>query len=105
MTTVRAYAGAGDRLGPAVSDPLIGSEACAVARGRGELMDHAYRRQTVTATGPAMPAAATGHLVRLYDPMFPAITARVTGVTHRRFGAVGWTTELALDRPLLGSDP
>lgn len=100
MIALQVYRGPGDRPGPDISDPLIGSPAIALARGRAEMDARAHPRLSVRRTIPHRPGLALGLLVRVADPLTGAgRVERITGIRHRLQGAA-LLTDLTLDFPL-----
>ncbi|MBF0283579.1 MAG: hypothetical protein HQL51_03875 [Magnetococcales bacterium] len=98
------YRGAGDQPGDEIADPLIGSAAAALARGRQEMDACAHPRTRVEVTGLYQPGLRLGHLVRGVDPVAGPWTGRVTGISVSVQGPK-IVARLQIDRPLSEDAP
>jgi len=99
MTAIEVYRGEGSQPGPDMLEPLIGSEAAALVRGRAALDAHAHPVQSVRLVIPYRPGLRLAQLVRVTDArQGPAWTAKITGLEHRLDGQTVLTA-LNLERP------
>lgn len=98
MIAVEVYRGDGTRRGDDIVDPLIGSEACAIARGRNELDARAHSRSHVTLVVIHRPGLRLGHLIHATDITGVHWTGMITGISHGLSSGKAMTT-LTIDRP------
>ncbi|MBF0096289.1 MAG: hypothetical protein HQM04_06510 [Magnetococcales bacterium] len=95
--SVEIYRGAGERRGDDVIDPLIGSMACAIARGRAEMDARAHQRSRVTLQIPHRPGLRLGQLVQIADAAGVWV-GRIIGI-HHQADPVKIMTQLVIDKP------
>ncbi len=97
---IEVYRGSGLVQGPDVTDPLIGSELCALSRGRAELDARAHARTRVALTILHRPGLRLGQIVRASVFGEPWWSGMITGIRHVLDGG-RVLTHLTLDKPLL----
>ena len=83
---------AGDLRGDDVIEPLLGSVATALARGRAEIDAQAERMQLVTVETVYRDGLRRGQLVRFNDSTRGTWSGKVVGITHAFDGPVVKTT-------------
>ena len=98
MIAIEVYRGSGTHRGDDIIDPLIGSDVCAIARGRNELDARAHQRSKVRMVILHRPNLRLGQLVRTTDLAGVHWTGMITGIAHDLSGGKALTT-LTLDRP------
>ncbi|MBF0186003.1 MAG: hypothetical protein HQM06_16660 [Magnetococcales bacterium] len=97
--SIEVYRGAGDRRGDDVVDSLIGSTACAIARGRAEMDTRAHQRSRVNLTLPFRSGLRPGQLLQVMDATGTWIGKLIA--IHHQADNVKTITELTVDRPSL----
>lgn len=97
MIAVEVYRGDGQHRGDDIIDPLIGSEGCAILRGRNEMDARAHPRSTVKMTILHIPGLRLGHLICATDMSGRSWTGMITGIEHSLDGGKA-LTNLVIDR-------
>ena len=98
MIAIEVYRGAGDHQGDDIVDPLIGSDVCAISRGRNELDARAHPRSRVRLVVLHRPGLRLGQLVRATGLSGVHWTGMITGISHELAGGKALTT-LTIDKP------
>lgn len=80
--SIEVYRGAGSVRGPDITDHYIGSDACALSRGRAALDESAHRRSRVETVALHRPGVRVGQLVRVGVEGEPLWTGQVSRVRH-----------------------
>lgn len=98
--SIEVYRGSGLVQGPDVTDPLIGSELCALSRGRAELDARAHARTRVNLIMLHRPGLRLGQMIRVSVSGEPWWRGMITGISHVLDGG-RVLTHLTIDKPLL----
>lgn len=92
--------GAGDIEGEPIIDPLIGTAAVAIQRGRNVLDSKSATKQSIDLTTIFDPTSAIGDLIKVDDMETPEVyKAKVTSIRHNIDQGEA-VTDLRLDRYL-----
>ena len=97
MIAAEVYRGAGEHQGDDIVDSLIGSDSCAVFRGRNEMDARAHPRSRVRLVILHRPGLRLGQLVRVADISGVSWTGMIIGISHNLSDVKALTT-LTLDR-------
>lgn len=77
---IEVYRGAGDAQGEDVNEPMLGSLAAMLERGRNELDEVAHQKTAVDVTAIPRTGVRLGQLVRVADSVNSGWIGKLTGI-------------------------
>lgn len=97
MVNITVRRGAGDKTGNPIIEPLLTTEAAAVARGRAELDRRGQPKTIVTLTAPIDAAIRCGQIIEAHEGG-RSWKGKVVHVTFRASGPADQIMELEVER-------